>query len=390
MKIALFHNLPPGGAKRVVYEITKRLSTNNNQIDLYIYDTKAEDFLNLSEYVNNVFLLSHGNTDNISGISRIISLFKVKNASKKIAKKINEGNYDISIIMQCKVSNSPFLLKYLKTPSLYFCHEPLAKIKEPHYRLRKHDGLLSFFKNLLINYFIFIDKSNAIYATHICTSSYYSIENIYRNYGIYPSLNYLGVDTNKFKDLKLKRNNTILFVGSLNIAKGQDFVLESIGKMVIKPEIKFIYNFSYGNKHFINHLKKRANELNIRVTFQKMASDNDLVVSYNEAMITVFPSRLEPLGLVPLESMSCGTPVIGISEAGIRETIVNGVNGILTERDVNEFANAINSLMSDKFLWDSYSLNGIDNIYKKWTWDKALDVFEINLQKTLLKFHNTI
>ena len=82
MKIALFHNLPPGGAKRVVYEITKRLSTNNNQIDLYIYDTKAEDFLNLSEYVNNVFLLSHGNTDNISGISRIISLFKVKNASK--------------------------------------------------------------------------------------------------------------------------------------------------------------------------------------------------------------------------------------------------------------------------------------------------------------------
>jgi len=387
MRIALFHNLPPGGGKRVVYEIIKRLSTINNQIDLYIYDSKSEDFLNLNEFVNNVFLFPNGNTNNKSGISRIISLFKVKYASKNIAKKINESNYDISIIMQCKVSNTPFLLKYLKIPTLYFCHEPLAKILEPHYRLNKKNGLFSVFKNLLFNYFILIDKSNAKYATNICTSSYYSIENIYRNYGIYPSLNYLGVDTEKFKNLNLKRKNTLLFVGSLNIAKGQDFVIESIGTMVVKPEIKFIYNFSYGDSVFIKQLQKRADELNIKVSFQKMASDEELIISYNEAMITVFPSRLEPLGLVPLESMSCGTPVIGISEGGIRETIINGITGVLTERDIYEFSDAINTLMSDKYLWDYYSFNGIENIKKNWTWRKATDVFEINLEKTIQKFH---
>ena len=102
-----------------------------------------------------------------------------------------------------------------------------------------------------------------------------------------------------------------------------------------------------------------------------MATDNDLVIAYNKALLTVFPSRLEPLGLVPLESMSCGTPVIGISEAGIRETIDHGINGILVERDTIKFAEAIQNLIVDQTLWKKLRLNGISNIYNNWSWETS-------------------
>ena len=46
MRIALFHNLPSGGAKRAVFEFIKHLS-KAHEIDLYIYDIKAEDFLDI-------------------------------------------------------------------------------------------------------------------------------------------------------------------------------------------------------------------------------------------------------------------------------------------------------------------------------------------------------
>jgi glycosyltransferase involved in cell wall biosynthesis len=61
--------------------------------------------------------------------------------------------------------------------------------------------------------------------------------------------------------------------------------------------------------------------------------------------------------------------VIGISEAGIRETIDDGINGILVERDKIKFAEAIQNLIADQTLWEKLRLNGISNINSNWTWD---------------------
>lgn len=387
MRIALFHNLPSGGAKRSVHELIKILS-RKYIIDLYIYDKHAEDFLDIRSIVNKTVYVNGGETDNGKGLKRLMSLTIVKSASKKIAKLINLGKYDLALIMQCKVVNSPFILRYLKVPSLYFCHEPLAKILEPHYRSKEQDGLLGPIKKVFLRWLISIDRFNALKATQICTSSLYCIENIYRNYGIYASLNYLGVDRNNFKPLGKKRFSKILFVGALNAAKGQDFVIESVGTIKIKPEIIFIYNFSYGNSEFKERLINRANQLGVSITFQNMANEQELVVAYNEAFVTVFPSHLEPLGLVPLESMACGTPVIGVAEAGIRETIEDGENGLLTERDSIEFGKAISRLFEDKLLWKAISEEGIIRVAENWTWEQSCDRLEVNINKTITKYRS--
>lgn len=58
--------------------------------------------------------------------------------------------------------------------------------------------------------------------------------------------------------------------------------------------------------------------------------DNNLLPSYiRGAIATIFIPKHEDFGMVAIESLSCGTPVIGVNEWGLRETIQDGVNGIL-------------------------------------------------------------
>lgn len=368
MRIAFFHNLPSGGAKRCAQDIISLLS-KYNQIDLFLFEDETNTLFSVNAYVQTITIINKKKIIGNSVFEKLINLYRAKKTSKKIAYLINNGKYDIALVMQCRITNSPYLLKYLQIPSLYFCHEPLSKLLEPHYNLNSSNYFINILKLFYINYLISIDKKNALKATNICTSSKYSIENLYRNFGIYPKLNYLGVNTNIFKPINIKKENYILMVGSLNKAKAQDFIIESVGTMHIKPKIHFVYNFIYGDLNYKNYLINLALKYNVEISFQEMATDNDLIIAYNKALLTVFPSRLEPLGLVPLESMSCGTPVIGISEAGIRETIDDGINGILVERDKIKFAEAIQNLIADQTLWEKLRLNGISNINSNWTWD---------------------
>jgi glycosyltransferase involved in cell wall biosynthesis len=264
----------------------------------------------------------------------------------------------------------------------------LAKILEPHYRGSDEGGFASFLKRMFLHWAISIDKKNALSATLLCTSSLYCIENIYRNYGVYAKLTYLGVDAEQFRPLGLERSSTILFVGALNPAKGQDFIIESVGTMAIKPSIRFIYNFSYGAANFKDQLINRAQQLGVSITFENMANDTELVNAYNQAILTVFPSRLEPLGLVPLESMACGTPVVGVAEAGIRETIQHNVTGLLTERDPVEFGKALTTLINDPIMWKEMSAAGSKSVLENWTWKQTYQKLEGHLKMTIEKYKN--
>jgi len=382
MRIAFFHNLPSGGAKRTAFEFIKYLA-KQHQIDLYLYDKKAEDFMDLRPLVRNTILVEGGETSGAKGIGRLISLSRVRAASQKTARLINDGSYDLALVMQCKVSNSPFLLRCLRIPSLYFCHEAAAKIMEPHYRGLAQDGRLAHLKNMILRWGMAIDRANAVSATLICTSSLYSRENLYRNYGVYPRLNYLGVDTQHFHPLDLQREPILLCVGALNAAKGQDFVIKSVGTLSQRPPIKFIYNFAYGAAEYQSHLVRLAEKLGVSVSFDCLVTDDALLNAYNRAILTVTPTLLEPLGLVALESMACGTPVVGIAEAGVRETVLHNETGLLTERDPHEFGQAIERLIKDKSLWTAMSVRGRQRVLECWTWEQASRQLEKNMHKTL-------
>ena len=383
MRIAVFHNLPAGGAKRVAFEFIKRL-VDTHEVDLYVYDNTSEKFNNLSSLVDKKILVNGGNESRVKLLGRLISIYRARLASKKMSLLINNGSYDLALIMQCKITNSPYLLRYLDIPSLYVCHEPSSKINEPHYNQNKLRGIFGFLKKIIISHIIKNDRISAQKATLISTSSLYSCEDLYRNYGVHPKLNYLGVDTTKFKPLNIPKQNYILSVGALNAAKAQDFLIKSVATLKDKPPIKFVYNYSYGQKEYQQYLIDLAKSLNVTISFETMLTDGDLVKTYNQAMLTAFPSLLEPLGLVPLESMSCGTPVIGVAEAGIRETIIHNETGLLTERDPYTFGKAIQLLLNDTQLMSEMSQNGRRSVEEKWLWRHSFKTLEKNILKATI------
>lgn len=380
MRIALFHNLPPGGGKRAAYEWTKRMS-QKHEVDLYLYDQRTEDFCDIRPLVNAVNLIGTGDIVSEGYAGRLMALNRVRVLSRALADKINGGNYDLAFMMQCRISNSPLILRHLKTPSLYFCHEPLSRMLEPHYPGKWKDGYLSWMKRLVVNSYISLDRNSAIHASLICTSSLYSRENLYRAYGVYPRLNYPGVDTEHFRPIGNVREAIVLSVGSLNPSKGHDFVIKSVGTIDenLRPKVKIIYNSEHYRVDYRERLARLGEQHGVAVAFDSLITDDDLVRAYNVAMITACPNLLEPLGLVALESMACGTPVVGIAEAGIRETVQHNENGLLTERDPHEFGRAILELMQNKPMWHRMAKVARHRVLDRWSWDQSFESLEKNM-----------
>jgi glycosyltransferase involved in cell wall biosynthesis len=380
MRVAFFHNLPTGGGKRSAYEWVKRMA-ERHEVDLYLYDPRAEGFFDTRPLVNKTVLVGDASTATRGPFGRLLALNQVRRLSSLLANKIDSGGYDLAFVMQCRVSNSPFLLRYLKTPSLYLCHEPLTRMLEPHYPSNWKSGFLSPLKMQALHAYLSIDRKNAASASSICTSSLYSRESLYKAYGLYPRLNYPGVDHEKFQPLHEEREAVVLSVGSLNPSKGHDFVIRSVGLIQadFRPKVKIIYSSEHHRHDYRGQLMALAAKLGVSVVFDSLITDQDLIRAYNSATITACPNLLEPLGLVALESMACGTPVVGVAEAGVRETVQHGENGLLTERDPHEFGRAIVDLIRDKPMWSRMSQLGRERVLERWTWDKSFEKLDANM-----------
>jgi hypothetical protein len=101
MRIALYHNLPSGGAKRAVFEWTRRLA-DKHIIDVYTLESANHDFCDIRPFVNkhNVYsFVPRKSFDSPFGrlnqLQRWLDLGELQKLNQKIANEINQGGYDI-------------------------------------------------------------------------------------------------------------------------------------------------------------------------------------------------------------------------------------------------------------------------------------------------------
>jgi glycosyltransferase involved in cell wall biosynthesis len=101
--------------------------------------------------------------------------------------------------------------------------------------------------------------------------------------------------------------------------------------------------------------------------------DEALLSCLQTAMAMVFAPRLEPFGLVPLEAGACKTPVIAVAEGGLRETVLDGVNGLVADPSPAAMAAAIERLRDDPALRASLGEQGRRLVEERWSLDAAND-----------------
>ena len=217
MKIAVFHNLPSGGAKRALYGFVKYLTKYGHIVDLFSPSTADKDFLPLKDFANKVSIfpvkktvkgLIYSTFQYIPPIK--VSLVDLEKTEKEIANVINTQDYDVVFSEQDRYTMSPFFLKFIKKPTVYYCQQPSRfheAILQNISQNRKQGNYTQLIRKIWHKYYANrlpkIDKENASFSRYILANSYFSRESILRSYGLNSLVSYLGVDTEVFKPLKM-------------------------------------------------------------------------------------------------------------------------------------------------------------------------------------------
>ena len=141
-----------------------------------------------------------------------------------------------------------------------------------------------------------------------------------------------GVDIGQFAAKKGYGNRKrILHVGRMSHEKNVEAVLRAFGEVVkVWPEARLVVA---GGGPALEGLKEKACELGLEraVTFLGYVSREKLGALYRRSDVFVTASAMETLGLVIVEAMASGLPVVGVNAGGVRDLVVTGVNGYLAE-----------------------------------------------------------
>jgi len=375
MKLAVYYHLNFGGAKRVVYEQVKGLVQMGHTVDVYSVNSQDDVFSPkpiASSFHNEI--LNRGN-EGIPFVGRLFTAFNtfflLRELNKRIARQIDRKKYDFVIVHPDRLIQAPYLLRFLKTKSIYYCQEPLRIAYEYSMRLSQEISLVKrFYESIIRKMMQYEDRINVRSASYTIASCYHIRERMIEVYDVMPKVIYPGIDEKVFKPQKnLVKKNQILFVGSTTD--------QIDGFKYLKRALTFIPKKIRPNLHVLS-FKNNNNE---------RLSDGEVVALYNSSLLVACMVRLETFGLAPLEGMATGIPVIATNISGHRETIVNNVSGFLVDLDSKEIAEKITYLLRHKSIHNEMGRKGRGIILKHWTWNKRNLELEKYL-KTLKKKRN--
>lgn len=193
----------------------------------------------------------------------------------------------------------------------------------------------------------------------------------------------LSVST--FKTTYFKDNLiNALFVGRVGKEKNIYFLIDAFKKVLIK--YKNIQLTIIGDGPERENLQRKINAskmLRDNVKFTGYLEKKDVFAAYYAADVMLFPSKSETQGLTAVESIMCGTPVIGINEMGVKNVIKSDVSGILTNDNSNEYVAAIFRYLESKDFQNNLSKNAIIE-GKKYSYLKTTKALE-DIYKGLIK-----
>lgn len=135
-------------------------------------------------------------------------------------------------------------------------------------------------------------------------------------------------------------NYTISFAGKFTDFKGIDVLLRAYA--IVQEKLASTHLILAGHGDLYEKLVALRESLGLdRVTFLGHVDQKTLVYLYNLADVSCVPSRSEPFGLVAIEALACGTPVVGTDQGGLPDFITPEVGHLVPVEDHEALAQAI-------------------------------------------------
>jgi glycosyltransferase involved in cell wall biosynthesis len=363
LKTAVVHDWFAGyaGSERVVESLTNIW----NGADVYV----LFNFLNEAE--QKIILKD----------SRLFTSFLQKIASKKNYRNFLPlypfaiEKFDLSKF-QLVISSSHAVAKGIKTGSkqlhICYCHTPIRYVWDLRKQYLDQAGLNSGLKGMaagiILNYIRQWDLKTKDRPDYYIANSRYIAERIKRIYNRDAEVIYPPVDTEKFKCEPVKENYYITasrFVPYKKI----DLISEAFAGM---PDKKLIIA---GEGPEEEKIKSKSSK---NIEFAGFKNTEELSTLMQKAKAFVFAAE-EDFGIVIIEALSCGTPVIALNRGGAAETVVNNKHGILfNEQTPASIINAVKKFEESETAFNSAELS----LYAK---NYSRNIFEQKMRKFVEK-----
>ena len=404
MRIAIWHNLPSGGGKRALHDHVRGLVDRNHEVVAWCPPMADQKFFPLSEIIeeNIVPLDWHETASSNPGIvDRTRRLLLRQRAFsyhyEQCAKEIAARRFDLLLGHPCQVNLAPGIARFVNIPSVLYLQEPNRGLYEarPIHPFAAPSPNGSILTNTLqwvrhasriigLSLRVREESENARAFDRILVNSLFSRESILRTYGTDSHVCYLGVDTTKFRPLNQRRDRTVVGLGSFQFAKGVDIAIEAIGCLPTpRPTLVWVAN-GFDTK-FRSLMEDLAAKRSVQLRLEMNVSEDSLVDLLNKAAVMIYPSRLEPFGYAPLEAGACATPVVAIAEGGVRESVRDGVNGILVGSEPKQIAEAIGKIIDNPEFAQRLGESACRDIRANWNLPESIDRLERMLDEVLVE-----
>lgn len=405
MRIAVWHNLPSGGGKRALYDHVRGLVARGHEVEAWCPPTADRSYLPLRDIVPEHVVPLRG-FDNHAGPARRrlyelrwntwAKLRSMERHSRECARQMHAKEFDLLFAASCILYHTPPIGRFVNMPSVLYLQEPNRPLYEAQPELpwpaatwtTKELFSWLFWRPALLRLlrlpgFRVVareERRSALAFDEILVNSFFSRESVLRAFGIDSKVCYLGVDTDHFVNENKKRESFVVFLGALISSKNVDFLVESVGKVSpsLRPRLVLIANTI--DPIYLNRINNIAEECEVKIEVKYRVSDAEIVDLLNRARVMLYAPRLEPFGYAPLEANACGAPVIAVAEGGVRETIQDGVNGILVEREPESMAAALERVMMDDDFHSRLSAQAQKLVRRIWSLGPSIDRLEGRLR----------
>ena len=281
--------------------------------------------------------------------------------------------------------NSEFMVGYFGL--IYSRHRNIASVYTFHTLWEDYvDGYIKFMpvypaKKIAKEFIKFyLKRANIIIAPTV------NIANVIKSYGIERDAKILPTGIPQALDVKklnvrplffnqlhtllprVQKKHVLLYVGRVVKEKNLDFLFPVLAE--VKKTFKDTVLVFVGGGPELDNLKEKAKKTGYArdIVFAGYRSREELAYFYSVTDVFVFPSKTETQGLVTLEAMMAGVPVVAIGERGTLDVMKGDNGGFMVKEDVNEFSQRVLELLKDKELYAEKSQEA-----KKWASQWSLD-----------------
>lgn len=346
----------------ITFVLPKKVNVSSNLIKIIFADTTAvlssEDVSILSGYITSNEYLSKKDEVTV-GLYGATLLQEVKHYAERAKEIARDEDFDVihahdwlsflAGIEAKKISGKPLILHVHATE---FDRTGGQGVNQDVYDIEKYameqaDGIIAvsnFTKNKIIEYYN-VD-SGKITVVHN------------------------GVDRADFRELPARlesikkegKQKIVLFVGRITIQKGPEYFVRAAKKVLeYYPNVLFVVAGS-GDMQY--QMMDEVADLGIgdKVIFTGFLRGDDLTALYQAADLYVMPSVSEPFGIIPLETIVNGTPVIVSKQTGVSEVLTHALK--VDFWDVDEMANKILGVLQNDSLQKTLQEESLKEVEK--------------------------